>query len=142
MWITWCSMIVGVVPAPFLARSGRPPRRTGPRALSSSSCRFRRAAPWTRSRGWCRPGCNSASAPPSSSKTSPADRAAPARRQAANSPPDGNNWLFVFDTHAVNPFLQNLPFDTEKDLDPVVLIGTAPNVLATHPSRPYKTLPT
>src|SRR6201991_1952504 len=58
----------------------------------------------------------------------------------AKSAPDGNTWLFVFDTHAVNPFLQNLPFDTEKDLDPVVLIGTAPNVLATHPSRPYKTL--
>jgi tripartite-type tricarboxylate transporter receptor subunit TctC len=58
----------------------------------------------------------------------------------AKAAPDGNTWLFVFDTHAVNPFLQNLPFDTEKDLDPVVLIGTAPNVLATHPSRPYRTL--
>ena len=34
------------------------------------------------------------------------------------SPPDGNTWLFVFDTHAVNPFLFNLPFDTAKDLDP------------------------
>jgi tripartite-type tricarboxylate transporter receptor subunit TctC len=52
---------------------------------------------------------------------------------------DGNTWLFVFDTHAVNPFLQNLPFDTEKDLDAVVLIGTAPNILAAHPSRPYGT---
>ena len=57
----------------------------------------------------------------------------------AKAPADGNTWLFVFDTHAVNPFLQNLPFDTEKDLDPVVLIGTAPNVLAAHPSRPYRT---
>jgi tripartite-type tricarboxylate transporter receptor subunit TctC len=57
----------------------------------------------------------------------------------AKSPADGNTWLFVFDTHAVNPFLQNLPFDTEKDLDPVVLIGTASNVLAAHPSRPFKT---
>jgi tripartite-type tricarboxylate transporter receptor subunit TctC len=58
---------------------------------------------------------------------------------AAKSAPDGNTWLFVFDTHAVNPFLQNLSFDTQKDLDPVVLIGTAPNVLATHPARPFKT---
>ena len=56
------------------------------------------------------------------------------------SPHDGNTWLFVFDTHAVNPFLFNLPFDTAKDLDPVMLIGTAPNVLATHPSRPFKSL--
>jgi tripartite-type tricarboxylate transporter receptor subunit TctC len=59
--------------------------------------------------------------------------------QVAKSPPDGGNWVFVFDTHAVNPFLQNLPFDTEKDLEPVLLIGTAPNVVATHPVRPYKT---
>src|SRR3954468_4130166 len=55
----------------------------------------------------------------------------------AKSAPDGNTWLFVFDTHAVNPFLQNLSFDTVKDLDPVLLIGTAPNILAAHPSRPY-----
>jgi len=58
----------------------------------------------------------------------------------AKSAPDGNTWLFVFDTHAVNPFLQDLPFDTIKDLDPVLLIGTAPNVLCTHPSRPYRSL--
>jgi tripartite-type tricarboxylate transporter receptor subunit TctC len=56
----------------------------------------------------------------------------------AKSPPDGNSWVFVFDTHAVNPFLFDLHFDTVKDLEPVMLIGTAPNVLATHPSRPYK----
>jgi tripartite-type tricarboxylate transporter receptor subunit TctC len=58
----------------------------------------------------------------------------------AKAPPDGNTWLFVFDTHAVNPFLQDLPFDTEKDLDPVLLIGTAPNVLCTPPSKPYRSL--
>jgi tripartite-type tricarboxylate transporter receptor subunit TctC len=56
----------------------------------------------------------------------------------AKSPPDGNTWVFVFDSHAVNPFLVDLDFDTVKDLTPVMLIGTAPNVLATHPSRPYK----
>jgi tripartite-type tricarboxylate transporter receptor subunit TctC len=56
----------------------------------------------------------------------------------AKAPPDGSTWLFVFDTHAVNPFLQSLPFDTEKDLDPVLLIGTAPNVFATHPGRPFR----
>ncbi len=58
--------------------------------------------------------------------------------QAAKSPPDGSNWVFVFDTHAVNPFLQDLSFDTVKDLDPVLLIGTAPNIVACHPSRPFK----
>lgn len=60
----------------------------------------------------------------------------------AKSPPDGNTWLIVFDTHAVNPsLLPNFPFDNDKDLEPVSLIATAPYVVATHPSRPYKTLP-
>lgn len=58
--------------------------------------------------------------------------------QVAKAQPDGNTWLFVFDTQAANPFLMNLPFDTEKDLEPVMLIGTAPYVLATHPSKPFK----
>jgi tripartite-type tricarboxylate transporter receptor subunit TctC len=59
----------------------------------------------------------------------------------AKSPPDGMTWLFVFDSHAVNPFLQpNMSFDSLRDLDPVMLIGTAPNVLATHPSRPFQSV--
>jgi tripartite-type tricarboxylate transporter receptor subunit TctC len=52
----------------------------------------------------------------------------------AKAPPDGSTWLFVFDNHAANPFVfPNLPYDTEKDLDPVLFIGTAtaPYVLAT-----------
>lgn len=60
--------------------------------------------------------------------------------RVAKAPPDGSTWLFVFDSHAVNPSLQTLPYDSIKDLDPVMLIGTASNVLATHPSRPYTTL--
>ena len=57
----------------------------------------------------------------------------------AKSKPDGLTWLMAFDTQAVNPFLQpNLPFDTVKDFIAVELIGTAPLVLACHPSRPYK----
>ena len=59
----------------------------------------------------------------------------------AKSPPDGNTWLIVFDNHAANPFvLPNLPFDTEKDLDPVLLIGNAPYLLATSPDKPFKSL--
>src|SRR6478609_1074928 len=57
------------------------------------------------------------------------------------SPPDGNTWLAVFDNHAANPFvLPGLPYDTEKDLDPVLLIGTAPYVITTAAAKPYKTL--
>src|SRR5258707_12357865 len=59
----------------------------------------------------------------------------------AKSPPDGSTWLFVFDNHAANPFvLPSLPYDTEKDLDPVLLIGTAPYLIATSKDKPYQTL--
>jgi tripartite-type tricarboxylate transporter receptor subunit TctC len=59
--------------------------------------------------------------------------------QVAKSAPDGYSFLFVFDTHAVNPSLiPKLPFDTEKDLAPVMLVGTAPMAIAGHPSKPYK----
>ena len=57
----------------------------------------------------------------------------------AKAPPDGGNWLYVFDSHAVLPSLMALNFDAKKDLDPVMLVGTAPMVVACHPSRPYKT---
>ena len=59
---------------------------------------------------------------------------------AAKSPPDGYTFVVVFDTHAVNPTLiPNMPFDTVKDLVPVMLVGTAPMAIATNPSKPYKT---
>jgi tripartite-type tricarboxylate transporter receptor subunit TctC len=57
------------------------------------------------------------------------------------SQPDGNTWLAVFDNHAANPFvLPNLPYDTEKDLDPVLLIGTAPYLISTAKAKPFQTL--
>ncbi len=57
----------------------------------------------------------------------------------AKSPADGYTFIFVFDYHAVNPFLiPNLPFDTVKDLAPVMLIGTAPMAIATAVTKPYK----
>ncbi len=60
---------------------------------------------------------------------------------AVRSAPDGNTWLLVFDTHAVNPSLMpDLPYDSRADLVPVFLLGKAANLLATSPSRPFKTL--
>jgi tripartite-type tricarboxylate transporter receptor subunit TctC len=59
----------------------------------------------------------------------------------AKSPPDGNTWLAVFDNHAANPFvLPSLPYDSDKDLDPVLLIGTAPYLIATSKAKPFDTL--
>ncbi|MGH7767171.1 MAG: tripartite tricarboxylate transporter substrate binding protein [Candidatus Binatia bacterium] len=58
---------------------------------------------------------------------------------AAKASPDGYTFLFVFDTHAVNPTLiPNLSFDTVKDLAPVMLVGTAPMAIGTNPGKPYK----
>ena len=59
---------------------------------------------------------------------------------AAKSPADGYTWVMVFDTHGVNPSLYpNLPFDTLKDLTPVMQIGTGSMVITAHASTPYKT---
>jgi tripartite-type tricarboxylate transporter receptor subunit TctC len=58
----------------------------------------------------------------------------------AQSAPDGYTFAVVFDTHGVNPALNpNLPYDTKKDLTPLVLVGTSPMVLATHVNSDYKT---
>ena len=58
---------------------------------------------------------------------------------AAKSPADGYTFLFVFDSHAINPALiANLPFDTAKDLAPVMLVGTAPYAIATQAAKPWR----
>jgi len=58
----------------------------------------------------------------------------------AKAAPDGYTWLSVFDTHGVNPSLiPNMPFDTLKDLAPVMLIGTGAMVVTAHASTPVKT---
>lgn len=58
----------------------------------------------------------------------------------AKSPPDGNTWLLTFDIHAVLPSLiPNLPYDNEKDLVPVTLIGTSPMVFVTGRNSPFQT---
>ncbi len=59
----------------------------------------------------------------------------------ANSAPDGYTFAVVFDSHGVNPSLMpNLPYDTKKDLLPVILVGTAPMVLATNANTEFKTI--
>ena len=58
----------------------------------------------------------------------------------AAAPADGYTFAVVFDTHGVNPALiPNLPFDSKKDLSPIVLVGTSPMVLATFAGSEYKT---
>ena len=56
------------------------------------------------------------------------------------SPPDGQTFLVVSDVHAALPALVDLPFDSRRDLAPVILIGTAPMLLCAHRSRPWQTM--
>ena len=56
----------------------------------------------------------------------------------ARAPADGSTWAVVFDTHAVNPFLiPNMGFDTRRDLTPICLVGTAPNLVMKHRNKPW-----
>jgi len=60
---------------------------------------------------------------------------------AAHSPADGYTLLMASTSHAVNPTLKKkLPYDTQKDLDPVILMAKAPNLVVVHPSLPVKTV--
>ena len=58
----------------------------------------------------------------------------------ATAPADGYTFAVVFDSHGVNPSLiPNLPFDSKKDLSPVVLVGTAPMLIGTPVASEFKT---
>ena len=61
--------------------------------------------------------------------------------QVAKAPPDGYSLLMAFTTHTVNPAVNaKLPYDTERDLAPIVLIGKSPLLFIVNPTVPAKTL--
>ncbi len=58
----------------------------------------------------------------------------------AKSLPDGYTLLLTTPNHTINAALQkSLPYDTEKDLVPVSVIATVPEVLVSNPEAPFKT---
>jgi tripartite-type tricarboxylate transporter receptor subunit TctC len=60
---------------------------------------------------------------------------------AAKAAPDGYNMLAVSTGFIVNPSLyEKVPYDPIKDFSAVTLVAASPNVIATHPSVPAKTL--
>jgi tripartite-type tricarboxylate transporter receptor subunit TctC len=62
-----------------------------------------------------------------------------ATQAAAKSPADGYNLLVVTVGHAVNPHLYaKLPYDTEKELQPVAQLATLPSVLVVHNNVPAR----
>jgi len=57
----------------------------------------------------------------------------------AKADPDGYTLLVTNNSLAVNHTLYpKLPYDTLKDIAPIVKVGSTPNVLVTHPSLPAK----
>jgi tripartite-type tricarboxylate transporter receptor subunit TctC len=59
----------------------------------------------------------------------------------AKSPPDGSTWMLTSDTFVVSSLLMsNLPYDVQKDFEPVTMVARGAMVLCVSPSRPYRTL--
>jgi tripartite-type tricarboxylate transporter receptor subunit TctC len=64
-----------------------------------------------------------------------------ASEYVAKAPPDGYTLLMGGASNAINmSFLAKVPYDTVRDLDPVILCLKGANVLAIHPSLPAKNL--
>ena len=57
----------------------------------------------------------------------------------AKSAPDGYTLLMVSPSHSTNPTLvKKLPYDTFRDLAPIILLAHSSNVLLSHPSLPAR----
>jgi tripartite-type tricarboxylate transporter receptor subunit TctC len=58
----------------------------------------------------------------------------------ARAEPDGYTLILVSGSYGANAALHNLSYDTVTGITPIILIGTTPLVLTTHPSVPVKTV--
>jgi tripartite-type tricarboxylate transporter receptor subunit TctC len=59
----------------------------------------------------------------------------------AHAQPDGYTLLMAFTTHTVNPAVNaKLPYDTERDLAPIILVGKSPLLFSVNANLPVKTL--
>ncbi|MFL6692161.1 MAG: tripartite tricarboxylate transporter substrate binding protein, partial [Ramlibacter sp.] len=60
---------------------------------------------------------------------------------AAHAQPDGSTFFLATIAHAIAPGLyKSLPFDFTRDLEPVGLVATTPNVLVVNPNLPAKSV--
>lgn len=60
---------------------------------------------------------------------------------AMRAPADGYTMLMLSTSTAVNPSLRsNLPYDTLKDLQPLINLAVSPNILVSHPSVAAKSI--
>ena len=59
----------------------------------------------------------------------------------AKAAPDGYTVLFTLNSHTVNPAIYaRLPFDTQKDFEPVGLVASLPQLLAVNPQVPFNSV--
>lgn len=64
-----------------------------------------------------------------------------AAKLAADAPADGYTILFMSVAHIMSkPVYSKLGYDIERDLTPITVVSNVPNVLATHPSLPARTV--
>jgi tripartite-type tricarboxylate transporter receptor subunit TctC len=64
-----------------------------------------------------------------------------ANELVAHAAPDGYTLLMVSSTYAnLKSLKKKLPYDPDRDLVPVAMLADAPNILATHPSLPVKSV--
>ncbi|TMJ27295.1 MAG: tripartite tricarboxylate transporter substrate binding protein [Alphaproteobacteria bacterium] len=57
----------------------------------------------------------------------------------AKAAPDGYTILFTTPNHTINAALRAaMPYDTEKDLAPISVVGQVPMLLVSHPALPFK----
>lgn len=65
-----------------------------------------------------------------------------AANYVVRAPQDGYTYLMATIAHAMAPNVyKKLPYDFTKDLDPVSLVASTPNVLIVNPSLPVKSVP-
>ena len=65
----------------------------------------------------------------------------PATTAVVKSPPDGYTLMIIAANHVINASLYSkLPYDTLRDIKPIVRMGFTPLLLVTHPSVPAKTV--
>ena len=63
------------------------------------------------------------------------------QNEVARAPADGYTVLYDATPLSINPHLQKLPYDAEKDLQPVTLVAVTPMLVAVPKNSPYNTLP-
>jgi tripartite-type tricarboxylate transporter receptor subunit TctC len=60
---------------------------------------------------------------------------------AVKAPPDGQTLVLVASSFATNPALiRDMPYDTQRDLAPVSMVGSTPLILAAYPGLPVTTV--